>query len=106
VAGALFNTVNVAANEEDLNPANNTAQAVTTVINPISATLTGSIVNGQFHLMVTAEPNFVYVVQGSTNLTSTNWVPLFTTTNTTGTFNFTDTITLPLQQRFYRTMRR
>jgi hypothetical protein len=91
----------VAANEEDLNPANNTAQAATTVYGP--ASLSGAISGGHFHLTVTARPSYVFLVQGSTNLTS--WVSLSTNTNTTGTFTFTDA-TLPApQQRFYRTKR-
>jgi uncharacterized repeat protein (TIGR01451 family) len=105
LAGALFNTAYVAANEEDLNPANNTAQGVTTVSSLIPATLAGSIVNGQFLLTVTAQSNFVYVVQGSTNLAAASWSSLSTNTNTTGTFYFTDPAAPALQQRFYRTMR-
>ena len=101
LAGSLVTSVSVAANEEDLNPANNTAQAATTVYGP--ASLSGAISGGHFHLTVTARPSYVFLVQGSTNLTS--WVSLSTNTNTTGTFTFTDA-TLPApQQRFYRTKR-
>ena len=104
VAGTLSNSVSVLANEEDLNPANNSAQTTTTVITFLPATLTGSVVSNQFHLTVTAQPNFTYVVQGSTNLTS--WVSLGTNTNPTGTFNYIDKTTPAPQQRFYRTVRR
>ena len=99
--GSLVNTVSVAANEEDLNPASNSAQATTTVSGP--TILSGSFSGGQFHLTVTAMPGYVYVVQGSTNLTS--WVSLSTNTNTTGTFTYTDTTTPAPTSRFYRTLR-
>ena len=101
VAGTLINAVGVTANEEDLVPANNTAQAVTTLSAP--ATVSGSFSGGYFQLTVTGQPNTEYVVQASTNLTS--WVSLSTNTSTTGTFTFTDTTTPAPQQRFYRTLR-
>ncbi len=66
--------------------------------------LSGSIVNGQFHLTVEAEPGFEYIVQASTNFTS--WVSLSTNTNTTGVFTFIDTTTPLLNSRYYRTLRR
>jgi hypothetical protein len=52
---------------------------------------------------VTGQPNTVYVVQASTDLTS--WVSLSTNSSATGTFTFTDTTTPAPQQRFYRTVR-
>jgi len=67
------------------------------------ATLNGFVSGGQFHLTVTAAPNYVYVVQGSTNLTS--WDSLGTFTNTTGTFTFIDATTPAPDSRFYRTVR-
>lgn len=101
VTGSLINAVNVVGSEEDLNPANNSAQAKTSVSSP--ATLSGFFSDGQFHLTVTGQPNVVYVVQASTNLTS--WVSLSTNTSPTGTFTFIDTTTPAPQQRFYRTLR-
>jgi uncharacterized repeat protein (TIGR01451 family) len=104
VSGSLVNWVSVASNEEDLVPANNTAQATTTTFGP--ASLSGSFSGGHFVLTVTAQPNYVYVVQGATNLTyPAHWVSLSTNNNTTGTFNYIDTATPAPQQRFYRTMR-
>ena len=101
LAGSLLNSVTVSASEEDLNPANNTAQAATTVYGPSS--LSGSFSSGHFQLTVTARPGYVYRVQGSSNLTS--WVSLSTNSSTTGTFNFIDTTTPAPHQRFYRTQR-
>ena len=100
-AGSLVNSVNVTANEEDLAPANNSAQGTTTAYGP--ATLSGAFAGSHFRLTVTARPNYVYDIQGSTNLAS--WVTLGTTNNTTGTFNFTDTTTPAPRQRYYRTLR-
>ena len=101
VTGSLVNAVNVVGSEEDLNSANNSAQAKTAVSGP--AILSGAFSGGQFHLTVTAPPDYVYVVQGSTNLTS--WVSLSTNTNPTGTFTFIDTTSPAPQSRFYRTLR-
>jgi uncharacterized repeat protein (TIGR01451 family) len=103
VTGSLVNAVNVAGSEEDLNPANNSAQAKTSVSASVPANLSGSFASGYFQLTVTGQSNTVYVVQASTNLTS--WVPLSTNSSATGTFTFTDTTTPAPQQRFYRTVR-
>ncbi len=79
-----------------------TASPLLTAYDP--PVLNGFVSNGYFHLTVTAQPGFEYVVQGSTDLTS--WVSLSTNTNTTGTFTFTDTTTPAPQLRFYRTLLR
>jgi hypothetical protein len=69
----------------------------------VPTTLSGVFTNGHFQVTVTCQPGFVYVLQGSTNLTS--WVSLSTNTNTTGTFTYTDTTTPTPQLRYYRTLR-
>jgi uncharacterized repeat protein (TIGR01451 family) len=102
VEGSITNTTTVAGNEVDTNPANNSARIVTTVISPISATLSGSVSDGAFQLIVNAQPDFTYVIEGSTNLVS--WQPLSTNTaSSSGTIKFTDTASPNLHQRFYRT---
>jgi hypothetical protein len=103
LAGSLVNAVNIAADEEDLTPANNSAQTTTIVSAPahLSGTYTAG---GQFQLAVVAQSGVEYVVQGSTNLTS--WVSLSTNNSATGTFTFIDTTTPAPQNRFYRTLRR
>jgi hypothetical protein len=104
VTGSLVNAVNVAGSEEDLNSANNSAQAKTSVSPSIPASLSGSFSSGYFQLTVTGQPNTVYVIQASTNIAS--WVSLSTNSSgATGTFTFTDTTTPAPQQRFYRTVR-
>jgi uncharacterized repeat protein (TIGR01451 family) len=71
--------------------------------NPVLASLTGSIVSGQFRVAVTAQPGFTYVVEGSTNFVS--WVPLSTNTASSGgTFYYTDTTSPIPRNRFYRTL--
>jgi len=104
LAGTFTNAVSLVANEEDLGPANNSAQTTTTVYYAGPAILSGLYSGGQFHLTVTAQRGFDYVVQGSTNLTS--WVSLSTNANPAGTFIFTDNTTPALRYRFYRTLRR
>ena len=104
VAGTITSTASIGANEVDLNPANNSAQTTTAVVQPASAVLTGSIVNRQIRLSVTAQPGFVYAIQVSTNLVS--WVSLSTNTaSSSGTIKFTDTTSSSFRQRFYRTKR-
>jgi len=103
VTGSLVNAVTVAGSEEDLNLANNSAQAKTSVSSSLPASVSGSFSDGYFQLTVTGQPNTVYVIQASTDLTS--WVPLSTNSSPSGTFTFTDTTAPAPQQRFYRTMR-
>jgi hypothetical protein len=89
--------------DSGFNTSSGTLSGGQVVNNPIPASLTGSIVSNQFLLTVTAQPNFTYVVQGSTNFTS--WVNLSTNTaSTNGTFNYTDIASPTLQDRFYRTL--
>ncbi len=57
--------------------------------------------NKQFQAMVSSGPNIICVVQGSTNLSGSNWVSL--TTNA-GTFTFTDTNAANYRARFYRVL--
>jgi subtilisin-like proprotein convertase family protein len=72
------------------------------VVNPAPAQLSGSISNGEFQLIVAAQPGFTYVIESSTNLTS--WLPLSTNTALPdGTIEFTDTSAPSLKERFYRT---
>jgi uncharacterized repeat protein (TIGR01451 family) len=104
VGGDIISTASVGGNEADLNLANNSAQTSTTVLVPAQAVLTGSIENGQFRLIVTAQPGFEYAIQASTNLTS--WVSLSTNTASIGgTIKFTDTDSPSLGGRYYRTLR-
>jgi uncharacterized repeat protein (TIGR01451 family) len=102
LGGSFLNAVNVAADEEDLVPANNSAQATTIVTASAPPSLSGVFSGGYFQLTVNGQPNALYVIQASTNLTS--WVSLSTTSSATGTFTFTDTTTPAPQQRFYRTL--
>jgi uncharacterized repeat protein (TIGR01451 family) len=104
VAGGITNTATVAGNEVDPNPANNSARITTMVVSPVPATLSGSTSNGEFHLIVTAQPGSTYVIETSTNLTA--WLPLSTNTASPGgTIKFTDTGAPGFEQRFYRTRR-
>jgi uncharacterized repeat protein (TIGR01451 family) len=103
IGGNIGNTAAVAGAEIDLNLANNTAQAATTVQIPTAARLTNVVItNSQIQFTLTGEPTLSYVIQASTNLTT--WVNVGTNTAAgNGTFTFTDSATL--NQRFYRAVR-
>ena len=103
MTGSLTNKVTVAGSEEDLNHYRHSDSAATSVSASGPASLSGSLSGGYFQLTVTGQPNTLYVVQASTDLTS--WVPLSTNSSATGTFTFTDTTAPAPQQRFYRTVR-
>jgi hypothetical protein len=55
---------------------------------------------GQFVFRLQGLSGVPYVVQMSTNLTSTNWIPISTNTSATGTLNFTNAASSSAQ--FYR----
>jgi endonuclease/exonuclease/phosphatase family metal-dependent hydrolase len=55
--------------------------------------------NGQFQMLVTGSAGSNYVMQASTNLATTNWIPLFTNVSP---FTFTDINIGTLPQKFYR----
>jgi uncharacterized repeat protein (TIGR01451 family) len=102
VAGNIISTATVAGNEVDPNPGNNSANTITAVASSVSARLSGSSSNGVFQLIVTAQPNFTYVIEGSTNLAS--WLALDTNTaSPRGTITFTDTNSSNINERYYRT---
>jgi uncharacterized repeat protein (TIGR01451 family) len=104
VVGNIISTASVWGNEVDLNPESNSAETTTTVVMPAPSILTGSLVDGQLRLTVTAEPGLEYAIQVSTDLTS--WVFLSTNTASSGdTIKFTDPSSPDLNQRFYRTKR-
>jgi endonuclease/exonuclease/phosphatase family metal-dependent hydrolase len=54
---------------------------------------------GQFQMLVTGSAGSNYVMQASTNLVTTNWIPLFTNVSP---FTFTDINIGTLPQKFYR----
>ncbi len=102
--GNILNTATAVGNEADLNTENNTAQNTLVVSAPAGALLSGSMLAGQFQLSVVAEPNFTYVVLGSTNLTS--WTPLSTNVASPGgVIKYIDTNSPSIKERYYRTMR-
>jgi len=102
VPGTIISTATVAGNEVDPNQGNNSANSITTVASPLQAALRGSSTNGVFQLTVKAQPNFTYVIEGSTNLAS--WLPLDTNTaSPEGTIIFTDTNGSSISERYYRT---
>jgi uncharacterized repeat protein (TIGR01451 family) len=104
VGVTILNSATVGGNELDLNPANNSAQTSTTVISPALPVVDGTVINGQFHLLVTAQPGLPYVISGSTNLTS--WIPLSTNTaDSAGLIKYVDPDSPGISHRFYRAAR-
>ena len=64
----------------------------------------GLTTNSLLQIIVTAEPNFSYVLQASSNLVS--WVPISTNTALGGSFKYVDPNTHNFKYRFYRAVRR
>jgi uncharacterized repeat protein (TIGR01451 family) len=102
VAGFALDTASVSANEVDLYLADNSASASVSVLSIISPHLSGAIVKtNQFQITLTGQPDFTYIIQASTNITS--WSPISTNTAAgNGVLQFTDTNAPGLNQRFYR----
>ncbi|MHC1766135.1 MAG: chitobiase/beta-hexosaminidase C-terminal domain-containing protein [Verrucomicrobiia bacterium] len=65
--------------------------------------LAGSDSSRGFELFLTGDPNVIYVIQGSTNLT--DWVPLTSITNLITPVRFLDIDSERLDSRFYRAFR-
>ncbi len=104
LGGNIISTATVRGNETDLNLLNNTAQTTTVVTAPTEAILTGSMVGGNFHVDVAAQPGLTYAILASTNLAA--WVPISTNTASPGgTIKFTDTNSPNYKGRYYRTQR-
>jgi RHS repeat-associated protein len=66
---------------------------------PPSVTSAGYNAGKQFQMTINGGPNYNYVVQASTNLSSTNWVSLATNG---APFTFTDSVAQNFRTRFYR----
>ena len=79
-----------------------TVNVVAPAATPASLTNLVRLTNGQFRFTVNTTANRTNVVQGSTLLTPTNWVPLGSLVPTSNTFIFTDTNAPGFQFRFYR----
>jgi hypothetical protein len=88
----------------DSNPglANTTTKVLSIIINPQPLLGSPTWLTNQFQMRLIGASNQNYTVQMSTNLSSTNWISLFITNNTTtNSFLLTDP-NATNQQRFYR----
>jgi uncharacterized repeat protein (TIGR01451 family) len=100
LGGVMTNSASVAANEEDLNPANSSAQALATVYTPLPTILTGVSQNGLFQVTGTGQGGLNYIFLASTNLSS--WVPVSTNVAAPdNTISFISTNSVPYE--FFRT---
>ncbi len=101
VSGAFTNTATVSSTTADPNPDDDTvATAITVTAPPLPPLLTNFSLSGvtnDFQLTVNGDPNFLTIVQASTNLV--NWVNLFTSTPP---FIYTNFGTTNYPVRFYR----
>jgi len=105
-AGPATNLVTVAANEYDLNPEDNAAQTVATVLNVAPARLTGeySTAAGVFQLLLSGQSGQTYIIQTSTNLM--DWANVLTNVAAlNGTVKYTDPTASNAVHRFYRGLR-
>jgi uncharacterized repeat protein (TIGR01451 family) len=99
--GTYTNTVTVSSDQTDLNPANNSYSAATTVLTIPVAYLSGvADTNGAFTLSLLGQPGQSYIIQASTDLT--NWTPVATNTPVTGSFQYTDTNRSSFAHRYFR----
>ena len=81
-----------------------TSQVAVLTVLTSQATLSGPLVtNNTFQMAVSEVSGLDYIIQGNTNLNTTNWVAF--TTNT-APFTFTDTAFTNNPQRFYRAIYR
>jgi uncharacterized repeat protein (TIGR01451 family) len=102
-AGSLLNQAIADAGTPDPNPDEDTAAASVSV-GPITTTLTPLFVtsNNTFHIVVPGPANgLTVVIQANSNLVSTNWVNIYTSTPP---IDFTDPAASNYVSRFYRAL--
>jgi uncharacterized repeat protein (TIGR01451 family) len=106
LAGTFVNTATVSGACTDLVPGNNSVQVNTGVFSPVPPRLTGVVSNGLLHLTVNAQFGLTYVIQASTNLAVSGWVPISTNVAALdGTVHYTDPSTATFKTRYYRAVR-
>ncbi len=71
-------------------------------ISPAVLTNAMRLPNGDFQFTVSSTANRTNIIQASTNLTLSNWIPIGTTVPATNVFTFTDTNAAAFPIRFYR----
>ena len=105
-SGTLINQISVGADQTDVNPADNTAQSTFTVgtAPSLSAKPSAPGVHPFALTLSVTGPTGVYDILATTNLTLTNWSLVSVVTNTSGTFQFTDTNTTGYSKRYYRAL--
>ena len=99
-AGNFTNFVTIGSAQADLNPDNNSTNAVVNVLGLPALTSSVVITNANFQFSFYGQAGYTYIVDGSTNLI--NWIPLWTNSvQVNGNFQFIDT-SAPNGGRFYR----
>jgi len=92
-------------NENDLNLANNAAQATVSVMVPVPAVLSIKPSGAQFEVTITAEPGQTYTLQYSATLAGASWHPLVTTAAPNNGIIKYVTTGPQSTQRYYRAVR-
>lgn len=72
----------------------------------LSSTVYTNTGGGKLTLKVTGTPNLAATIQAATNLSTTNWVSLFTNTTASGIFNYTNSGAGAHSHRFFRAIHR
>ena len=101
IPGVNASSAVVAANEIELNPADNRG-VTTTQVN--GAALSSTPSNGVFSLTLLGQDSKLYVIEASSDLTV--WTPVSTNTVVKGTVIFTDAGATNYARRFYRAIER
>lgn len=103
--GTYTSAVNVGSDQTDLNTSDNAAQVTLQVQGAPELSAKGIITNGIFHLTlnVTGQPG-TYRIVASTNILAnlSTWVTVGTVTNSSSSFQFTDTNAANFPRRYYR----
>jgi len=106
VAGTFPVTASVYGAVTDLIAGNDSAQLLTGVFSPVAPRLTASVSNGLAHLTITAQPGLTYILEASTSLPASGWLPIFTNiAGVDGTIHYTDPSSASLKTRYYRAVR-
>jgi uncharacterized repeat protein (TIGR01451 family)/uncharacterized delta-60 repeat protein len=101
--GAITNFARVKANEADLNPINNIAQSLVTVLYPAPPRAERGLVlpDKTFQLTISGLPNQDFIIEASTDLIA--WTPISTNKCLAdGNFTFVDANAPTFDHRFYR----
>jgi len=101
-AAPSTNTITVTVSDNNSPPLGATNNFTVIIMLPKPPILTVSFTNG-FQFTLNTISNTTWRIEASTNLTTTNWLPIFTNlAGSSGTLQFTDQLSTNYPRRFYR----